>query len=98
MHLGDVESDYPSLDEGLEFAFFLRKQALERSEERAFNVFDGGETVYVKIMDSEGTEYVRDYTPGGGRWQAKKRGMKLNAEDVVATHGVAEAYRLGLLK
>jgi hypothetical protein len=54
----------------------LRKQALERSEERAFSVFDGGETVYVKIVDDEGREYVRDYRPGGGRWQVKVRGRK----------------------
>ncbi|KAF4634262.1 hypothetical protein G7Y89_g3840 [Cudoniella acicularis] len=61
----DVESDYPTLDEGLEFAFFLRKQALESSDERA--VFDSGETVYVKIVDDEGAEYIWDYTPSGGR-------------------------------
>jgi hypothetical protein len=98
LHLGDVQSDYPELYEGLEFAFFLRKHPLERSYERAFNVFDGGETVYVKIVDYEGTEYVKDYTPGGGRWQVKKRGMKPKVEDVVASHGIAEAYRLGLLQ
>ena len=53
MHLGDVESDYPGLDEGLEFAFFMRKQALVPSDETASNIFDGGETVYVKIVDDE---------------------------------------------
>jgi hypothetical protein len=79
-------------------AFFLRKHPLERSHERAFNVFDGGETVYVKIVDYEGTEYVKNYTPGGGQWQVKKRGMKPNVMDVVASHGIAEAHRLGLLQ
>lgn len=97
-HPGDVESDYPALDDGLEFAFFLRKQALEPSNEPAFNVFDGGETVYVKIVDEEGTEYVQSYAPGGGRWEVKVRGRKPKAEDVVATRGIAEAYRLGLLR
>jgi hypothetical protein len=73
MNSGDVEDEYPDSDEGLEFALFLRKQALERSGERAFNIFDGGETVYVKIVDEEGTEYVRDYTSGGDRWELKVR-------------------------
>ncbi|KAE9380088.1 hypothetical protein N431DRAFT_552319 [Stipitochalara longipes BDJ] len=63
----DVKSDYPALDEGLEFAFYLRKHPLERSNERAFNILDGGETVYVKIVDDEGTEYVKSYALGGGR-------------------------------
>ncbi|KAF8865410.1 hypothetical protein BDZ45DRAFT_796717 [Acephala macrosclerotiorum] len=94
----DVESDYPALDEGLEFAFFLRKQALQPSNQRAFSVFDGGETVYVKIVDEEGTEYVQSYAPGGGTWEVKVRGRKPKAEDVVATRGIAEAYRLGLLR
>jgi hypothetical protein len=49
-------------------------------------------------VDYEGTEYVNDYTPGGGRWQVKKRGMKPKVEDVVASLGIAEAYRLGLLQ
>jgi hypothetical protein len=98
MNSGDVEDDYPDLDEGLEFAFFLRKQALERSDERAFNIFDGGETVYVKIVNEEGTEYVQGYTFDGGHWELEVRGKKPKAEDVIATHGAAEAYRLGLLK
>jgi hypothetical protein len=55
------ESLYFQLSEGLEFAFYLRKQSLERLNKSAFNVFDGGETVYVKIVDEEGTEYVQSY-------------------------------------
>ena len=82
----------------MEFVFFLRKKALEPSNERAFNIFDGGETVYVKILDEEGTEYVQGYTPGGGQWEVKVRGKKPKAEDVIATNGLAEAYRLGLMK
>jgi hypothetical protein len=61
-HLGDVEDDYSELGEGLEFAFFLRKQALERSDERAFNIFDGGKTVYVKIIDKRERVCERVYT------------------------------------
>jgi hypothetical protein len=76
----------------------LRKKALEPSNERAFNVFDGGETVYVKILDDEGSEDAQGYAPGGGRWEVKVQGKKPKAEDVVATHGLAEAYRLGLMK
>jgi hypothetical protein len=41
---------------------------------------------------------VKNYTPGGGQWQVKKRGMKPNVMDVVASHGIAEAHRLGLLQ
>lgn len=94
---GDVEDDYPTLAEGLEFAFFLRKQPLERSDNLAFSVFDGGETVYVKIVNAEGTEYVQGYTPGGGQWELKVRGKKPSVEDVIATRGLVEAHRLGLL-
>lgn len=68
---------------------FLRKQALERSHEPAFNIVDGGETVNVRIVDEEGTEYVKYYTRGGGRWQVKKLGSKPKVEDVVATRGIA---------
>lgn len=82
----------------MEFAFFFKKKALEPSNERAFDVFDGGETVYVKIVDDEGTEYVQAYDPEGGQWEVKVRGKKPKAEDVIATHGLAEAYRLGLMK
>lgn len=52
----------------------------------------------MKILDEEGTEYVQGYTPGGGQWEAKVRGKKPKAEDVIATNGLAEAYRLGLMK
>lgn len=76
----------------------MRKKELEDSDERAFKVFNGGETVYVKILDDEGVEYVQNYTPGEGRWTVKVRGRKPKVEDVIATHGAVEAYRLGLLK
>ena len=56
--IGEAGDDYPALDEGLNFVFFFRKQALERSDEAAFATFDGGETVYVKIVDKDGAEYV----------------------------------------
>lgn len=49
-------------------------------------------------MDEEGTECMQNYTPGKGRWQVKVRGWKPKVEDVIATEGVVEAYRLGLLK
>ena len=97
-HEGNVVHEYPDLGDGLEFAFFLRKKRLEPSDDRAFSIFDGGETVYVKIVDDESTENVQNYTPREGEWQVKRRGTKPKVEDVIATHGVAEAYRLGLLK
>ncbi|KAL2069567.1 hypothetical protein VTL71DRAFT_14246, partial [Oculimacula yallundae] len=93
----DVETDYPARDEGPEFAFFLRKKRLERSDERAFKTFDSGETVHVKIVDEEGTEYVQSYSEGGD-WDVKVRGRKPKVDDVIAKHGKAEAYRLGLFK
>ena len=86
------------MDEGLEFAFFLRKQRLKRSDDQAFSIFDSGETVYVKIVDDEGTEYVQNYTPGEGEWQVKRRGTKPKVEDVIAAYGMGEARRLGLLR
>jgi len=58
--LGEAEDDYPALDEGLKFVFFFREKALERSDEPAFATSDGGETVYVKIVDEDGTEYVHN--------------------------------------
>jgi hypothetical protein len=49
-------------------------------------------------VDEEGTEYVQGYTFGGSYWELKVRGKKPKVEDVIAAHGAAEAYRLGLLK
>lgn len=96
--IGEVKQDYPALDEGLEFAFFLRKKVLEPTNERAFDIFDGGETVYVKIVDEEGTEYVQCYGAGEGNWEIKVRGKKPTAADVIARYGVGEAARLGLIR
>lgn len=35
--------------------------ALQPGPEKAFRIFNGGETVHVKVMDDEGKEYVLAY-------------------------------------
>jgi hypothetical protein len=77
----------------------LRKKALEPSDQRAFSVLDGGETVYIKVMDEESKEWICAHG-ALGTWEPKVRGKKPKAGDLIQRYGLlgeVEAHRLGLL-
>lgn len=73
----DVQEEYEELENGLEFVYYFHKKMLERSEEPAFDTFDGGERVYIKVMDEDGLEYTKPWF--GGSWTVKVRGKQPRA-------------------
>ncbi|TGO22686.1 hypothetical protein BPAE_0158g00050 [Botrytis paeoniae] len=60
------------LPENLHFEFFLRRTHNIGEDALVGSVFDEGETVYAKVFDDEGIEFVCSGL-FDNRWQAKER-------------------------
>ncbi|THV53600.1 hypothetical protein BGAL_0046g00060 [Botrytis galanthina] len=56
----------------LRFEFFLRRTQIIGEDALVGSMFDGGETVYAKVFDDEGIEFVCS-GPFDNIWQAKER-------------------------
>lgn len=50
----------------------MRRTRIEGEDALVGGVFDGGETVYAKVYDDEGTEFV-NVSLFGSRWEPKVR-------------------------
>ncbi|KAF7947415.1 hypothetical protein EAE96_008503 [Botrytis aclada] len=76
--LKDALSRGYELPENLHFEFFLRRTRIIGEDALVGSVFDGGETVYSKGFDDEGSEFVCSGL-SGNIWQAKEsRGGREN--------------------
>ncbi|KAK5721873.1 hypothetical protein LTR15_006466 [Elasticomyces elasticus] len=57
--------DYVLRDgDALHYEFYARRQLLMPSDARVNAILDGGETVYAKVFDDEGNEWIGDATGG----------------------------------
>ncbi|KAK4959811.1 hypothetical protein LTR10_002699 [Elasticomyces elasticus] len=65
--------DYVLRDgDALHYEFYAKRQLLVPSDARVNTILDGGETVYAKVFDDEGNEWIGD-AMGGFEPKPKRR-------------------------
>ncbi|KII91640.1 hypothetical protein PLICRDRAFT_173458 [Plicaturopsis crispa FD-325 SS-3] len=69
-----MEEGFP-LPEGWYINLFSNRQELPQSDERIDTLFDGGETVYVKVYDDDDNQRVYDH--GSGEWENHVPGRRV---------------------
>ncbi|KAK4967960.1 hypothetical protein LTR42_010288 [Elasticomyces elasticus] len=73
LHRDLMGEDYVLRDgDALHYEFYAKRQLLVPSDARVNTILDGGETVYAKVFDDEGNEWIGD-AMGGFEPKPKRR-------------------------